>query len=105
MENTGNFRKALLGFNRSDVMEYIAMLHNEYYAYRQESEKEIYDLRIKIAELEEKASEEEQEAVFGAEHEEILADLQSTGADKMSQAADRLEGILCEIEELLNNKG
>ena len=49
MENTGNFRKALLGFNRSDVMEYLAMLHNDYYAYRQESEKEIYDLRIKIS--------------------------------------------------------
>ncbi len=105
MENTGNFRKALFGFNRKDVMEYIAMLHNEYYAYRQESEKEIYDLKRKIEELEDASSKGDQEAVFGAEHEEILADLQSTGADKMSQAADRLEGILGEIEELLNNKG
>ncbi len=105
MENTGNFRKALFGFNREDVMEYIAMLHNEYYAYRQQSEKEIYDLMRKIDELEEKAYAKQEEAVFSAEDEEILAELRSSGADKITQASDRLESILGEIEELLNKKG
>ncbi|MBQ7296103.1 MAG: hypothetical protein IJW86_07935 [Clostridia bacterium] len=103
MENTGNFRKALFGFNTKDVMEYIAMLHNEFYAYRQQSEKEIYDLIRKIDEFENTA-EKQQETVFGAEHAEILDDLNNADAEKLAMTADRLEGILNKIEELLDKE-
>ena len=102
MENTGNFRKALFGFNTKDVMEYIAMLHNEYYAYRQQSEKEIYDLNRRIAELEENAAS-EQESVFSAEQEEILAVQDASSYERFTQVADRLEGIAEELEGFIKN--
>ncbi len=104
MENKGNFRKALFGFNTKDVMEYIAMLHNEFYAFRQESEKQIYDLMRKIDELEEAVGEDRKAvSVFGGEENEFLSELgEKDETDKINDAAQRLENILGEIEALIN---
>ncbi len=104
MENKGNFRKALFGFNTKDVMEYIAMLHNEFYAFRQESEKQIYDLMRKIDELQEAVDEDKKVvSVFGGEENEFLSELgEKDETDKINGAAQRLENILGEIEALIN---
>lgn len=106
MENKGNFRKALFGFNTKDVMEYIAMLHNDFYSYRQESEKQIYELQRRIDELEnEESGRETVERVFGPEHEELLSELQEqndSSAEKINEAADRLESLIANIEELIS---
>ncbi len=104
MENKGNFRKALFGFNTKDVMEYIAMLHNEFYAFRQESEKQIYDLMRKIDELQEAVDEDRKAvSVFGGEENEFLSELgEKDETDKINGAAQRLENILGEIEALIN---
>ncbi len=105
MENKGNFRKTLLGFNTKDVMEYIAMLHNEYYSYRQESEKQIYELQRKIDELESERNDRENgEKVFSTEQEELLYELQNhegNHAERINQAADRLESVVANIEKLI----
>ncbi len=104
MENKGNFRKALFGFNTKDVMEYIAMLHNEFYAFRQESEKQIYDLMRKIDELQEAVGEERKDSgIFGEKENEFLSELGGKDEkDKINDAAQRLENILGEIEALIN---
>ena len=103
MENTGNFRKALFGFNTKDVMEYIAMLHNEYYAYRQQSEKEIYDLNRRIEELEEATPTKQEESVFGAEHEEILAMNDTACSERIENAVERLENLADELEKIISD--
>ncbi len=103
MENKGNFRKALFGFNTKDVMEYIAMLHNEYYAFRQQHEQEVYDLMRRIDELEEKAASSQEEAVFSAEHEEILGQPDEESSDRIALAAQRLEDAIEELEGIIKN--
>lgn len=104
MENKGNFRKALFGFNTKDVMEYIAMLHNEYYAYRKQSEEQIYDLMRKIDELEERAcAEDSAETLFDEEQTSLLSDFaenEKKRMDRINEIADRLEDILGKIEAL-----
>ncbi len=102
MENKGNFRKALFGFNTKDVMEYIAMLHNEFYAFRQESEKQIYDLMRKIDELEEAVGEERKDSGIFGENEFLSEVGEKDETDKINDAAQRLENILGEIEALIN---
>ena len=104
MDNKGNFRKALFGFNTKDVMEYIAMLHNEYYAYRKQSEEQIYDLMRKIDEMEEKSSSHEQASVFDSEQTALLADFAQSEkeyTEKLSEAAERLENALGKIESII----
>ena len=103
MENKGNFRKSLFGFNTKDVMEYIAMLHNEYYAFRQQHEQEVYDLMRRIDELEEAAEGCEQESVFSPETEEMLAQDDAASTERMDQVICRLEGVAEELEEIIKN--
>ncbi len=102
MKNKGNFRKALFGFNSKDVMEYIAMLHNEYYAFRQQHEQEVYDLMRRIDELEQAAENRQEEAVFSAEHEDILSKADAESSERIEQAAQRLEDAIEELEGFLN---
>lgn len=103
MKNKGNFRKALFGFNTKDVMEYIAMLHNEYYEFRQQHEKEVFDLMRRINELEESAAATEQESVFSSEHEEILSQTDTDSSDRMAEVALRLENVAEELEGIIKN--
>lgn len=101
MENKGNFRKSLFGFNTKDVMEYIAMLHNEYYAFRQQHEQEVYDLRRRIDELEEATESRQEEAVFSAEHEDILGKADDEVSERIEQATQKLEDAIAELEGIL----
>lgn len=103
MENKGNFRKALFGFNTKDVMEYIAMLHNEYYSFRQQHEQEVYDLMRRIDELEEAAENRQEETVFSAEHEDILGQADTEISDRIDQVAQRLEDAVEELEGIIKN--
>ena len=103
MKNKGNFRKTLFGFNTKDVMEYIAMLHNEYYEFRQQHEKEVSDLMRRIEELQENAAATEQEKVFSAENEEFLSQPDTDASDRMADVALRLENVAEELEGIIKN--
>lgn len=98
MENSGNFRKSLFGFNRKDVMDYIAQLHNEYYAYRKEQEKLVAELYEKIEKSEN--SPETQERVFSSEQLEMLCSQNKPQADiaGLETLVERLEELCRKLE-------
>lgn len=103
MSNVGSFRSAPLGFNKKDVVEYIVSLKNEYYAFRQQSEKEIKELRDKIARLERQIGSEGERSIFDSEQLKLFDTAQQdTPESRIDKSAEKLEGLINEIESLVN---
>ncbi len=104
MSNSGEFRRSLFGFNKKDVVEYIASLKNEYYAFRQQSEKEKSELYEKIARLENETNKEAQEAIFDSEQARLIDEMneqKASSQNRIDKSAERLESLVEEIEALV----
>lgn len=76
MENQKSFRRAVIGFNRSDVLRYISELSAMIDRLKKEQEREIADYENEISKLKEKLSEVEYAATtHKKENEELRAGL------------------------------
>lgn len=105
MSDLGKFRKSFFGFNPKDVMEYIAWLKNDYYTYKQEKEKEIAGLYEKIEKLESQKYDNEEATVFDSEQAKLLKEMENgneAAQNKIDKVAEKLEGLVEEIETLIN---
>lgn len=105
MSNSGEFRTSLFGFNKKDVVEYITSLKNEYYAFRQQSEKEISELYLTISSLKNEKRKDSDLEVFNEEQTRLLNEMEMDRSDaesKIDKSAKRLESLIDEIETLIN---
>lgn len=103
MSELGNFRKSLFGFNPKDVMEYILSLKNEYYEYKQQSEKELSCLRETIRNLQN--AQKDDSSVFDSEQTKLLREMENEREApnvKIDKATEKLESLIDEIETLIN---
>lgn len=90
MDNINNlFRKATFGgFNREDVINYIERIKNEHFDYKNKAERNIEELKEKIAELEAALS----VALNAAQKEEKTVEIDiSSSVDEINKATDRLK--------------
>lgn len=105
MSNSGEFRTSLFGFNKKDVVEYITSLKNEYYAFRQQSEKERQELYNTIFNLKNEREKNSDPEIFDHEQAKLLNEMEEEKADtesKIDKSAERLESLIDEIEALIN---
>lgn len=103
MSELGNFRKSLFGFNSKDVMEYILSIKNEYYQYKQESEKELASLRETVRNLQN--AQKYDSSVFNSEQTKLLNEMENEREApnvKINKATEKLESLIDEIETLIN---